>query len=114
LVARLTDAIEAWNLAFEPNVSEYERKGKQAATSSKKKVVKESTGENDRSSVTAQVAPILKPTLMKSVHEIVIRNQVMHLEPPLEHARVNWVGQLHSWLGKIQSTIRVNSPRHHL
>lgn len=33
----------------------------------------------------------MKPMLKPSIHEIVIRNQLMAVEPPLELARVNWV-----------------------
>lgn len=33
----------------------------------------------------------VKPILRPSVHEIVIRNQLMAVEPPLELARVSWV-----------------------
>jgi hypothetical protein len=39
-----------------------------------------------------------KPSLKTMVHEILIRNQLMSLDPPLEHARVNWISQLHAWL----------------
>lgn len=39
---------------------------------------------------------VLKPI----VHEIRIQNQVIFLDPPIEHARQTWVHQLHDWLGK--------------
>lgn len=33
------------------------------------------------------------------VHEIRIQNQVIFLDPPIEHARGTWVQTLHDWLG---------------
>lgn len=33
------------------------------------------------------------------VHEIRIQNQVIFLDPPIEHARASWIHQLHEWLG---------------
>ena len=38
-------------------------------------------------------------TLKPIVHEIRIQNQVIFLDPPIEHARQNWIKQLHDWLG---------------
>jgi hypothetical protein len=37
----------------------------------------------------------VKPILRPSVHEIVIRNQLMAVEPPLELARVSWVSYIY-------------------
>ena len=53
-----------------------------------------------------------KPTLQTSIHEILIRNQVMSLDPPLEHARVNWISQLHAWLSIICDLDRIQSSRY--
>lgn len=39
------------------------------------------------------------PRMKRLVHEISIRNQVIHLDPPLEFARASWYSQLHQWLG---------------
>ena len=33
------------------------------------------------------------------VHEIRIQNQVIFLDPPVEHARGTWVRTVHDWLG---------------
>lgn len=38
-------------------------------------------------------------TLKPIVHEIRIQNQVIFLDPPIEHARSTWIQQLHDWLG---------------
>lgn len=48
------------------------------------------TGTPAAPTTTVKERPILRP----SVHEIVIRNQLMAVEPPLELARVNWVSFL--------------------
>ena len=40
-----------------------------------------------------------RPALKVLVHEIRIRNQVMFLDPPIDHARSDWFNQLHDWLG---------------
>ncbi|KAJ3070609.1 hypothetical protein HDU99_002643, partial [Rhizoclosmatium hyalinum] len=37
----------------------------------------------------------MKPTIKSFVLEIRLRNQVMFLDPPLEHARANWYSQFH-------------------
>lgn len=34
------------------------------------------------------------------VHEIRIQNQVIFLDPPIEHARQMWIRQMHEWLGQ--------------
>lgn len=36
----------------------------------------------------------------------------MFLDPPLEEARVNWIGQLHDWLGIITNLPRIQSSRY--
>ena len=39
------------------------------------------------------------PRLQHFVHEISMRNQIIHLDPPPEFARASWLAQLHDWLG---------------
>ena len=39
------------------------------------------------------------PTLQKLTLEILMRNQTVYLEPPVESARAGWLAQLHEWLG---------------
>jgi hypothetical protein len=34
------------------------------------------------------------------VHEVRIQNQVIYLDPPIEHARASWLKQLQGWLGE--------------
>lgn len=33
------------------------------------------------------------------LHEVRIQNQVIYLDPPIEHARASWMQQLQAWLG---------------
>jgi hypothetical protein len=40
------------------------------------------------------------PKLRSTVHEIIIRNQVMQLDPPLDYARANLVTRFNNWLGE--------------
>ena len=49
-------------------------------------------------------------TLKPIVHEIRIQNQVIFLDPPIEHARQTWVTQLHDWLGKPEPVVVLKDP----
>lgn len=40
-------------------------------------------------------------SLQLAKHEIVIRNQQLALEPPLERARHAWIAHLHRWLNVV-------------
>ncbi|KAL0564429.1 dynein heavy chain, partial [Marasmius crinis-equi] len=48
---------------------------------------------------------IVKPI----AHEIRIQNQVIFLDPPIEHARATWIRQLHDWIGVIRRLQRIQS-----
>ncbi|KAE8214295.1 hypothetical protein CF327_g2298 [Tilletia walkeri] len=52
----------------------------------------------------------LKPV----THEIRIQNQVIFLDPPIEHARARWFSQLHEILGIICGLKRVQSSRYEI
>ncbi len=43
---------------------------------------------------------LILPPLPTRVHEIIIRDQVLTVEPPLEKTRMDWIKQFHAWLGK--------------
>lgn len=47
-------------------------------------------------------------------HEIRIRNQVIYLDPPIEHARADWYGQLQEWLGVVCCLKRIQSSRYEI
>lgn len=48
------------------------------------------------------------------IHEIRIQNQVIFLDPPIEHARQTWVKQLHEWLSVICNLRRIQSSRYEI
>lgn len=101
LATRLSDALREWNEAFKPKSTEEE---------DKKKGGSNRNATSTKSEGSQPETP--KPTLKTSVHEILIRNQVMSLNPPLEHARVAWISQLHSWLSVICDLSRIQSSRY--
>ncbi|KAA8652525.1 dynein heavy chain [Aspergillus tanneri] len=47
-------------------------------------------------------SPAHKIEFSQLVHEISMRNQVLHLDPPLQFARASWFSQFDSWLGVVQ------------
>jgi len=47
-------------------------------------------------------------------HELRIRNQVIYLDPPVEHARADWYGQLQAWLAVVCGLKRVQSSRYEI
>ncbi|KAL6068809.1 putative dyneins heavy chain [Balamuthia mandrillaris] len=55
---------------------------------------------------------LYRPKIETSYHEIVIRNQIIALDPPLEHAREHWVQQLSTWLANICDLSRPQSSRY--
>ncbi|CAM9242548.1 unnamed protein product, partial [Chrysoparadoxa australica] len=46
-----------------------------------------------------------------SVHEVLLRNQVLYLDPPLEYARAMWIRQFHQYLGTVAELQRLKSSR---
>ena len=86
LLERLKEAIVAWTAVFnsEGRASEvYGHKGRKTAF-------------NNPSEENAKTKLI---TMDAILHELTIRNQVIFLEPPLEHARAICFSSLHDWLG---------------
>ncbi|KAF9068581.1 cytoplasmic dynein heavy chain 1 [Rhodocollybia butyracea] len=53
-------------------------------------------------------------TIKPFVHEIRIQNQVIFLDPPIEHARASWIRQLHEWLGVVCQLRRIQSSRYEI
>ncbi|KAI1945117.1 dynein heavy chain [Ophidiomyces ophidiicola] len=50
----------------------------------------------------------------KLLHEISMRNQVMHLDPPLEFARANWISHFDQWVGILCNLQKIKSSRYQL
>jgi dynein heavy chain 1, cytosolic len=86
LLGRLKEAIVKWTTVFssDDHSSEiYSHKGRKLA----------STNEDKLKSRQINLKPIF--------HELIIRNQVIFLEPPLEHARTICFSSLYQWLGTL-------------
>ncbi|KAH1445767.1 hypothetical protein KXX68_006905 [Aspergillus fumigatus] len=48
------------------------------------------------------------------VHEISMRNQVLHLDPPLQYARASWFSHFDNWLGVICHLEKIKSSRYQI
>jgi hypothetical protein len=48
------------------------------------------------------------PKIRTTIHEIIIRNQLMQLDPPLDYARANLISRLNDWLGECESISNVH------
>jgi dynein heavy chain 1, cytosolic len=76
LLERLREAIISWTTTFNSDVYH---------------------GNKSRRNVQEDKAKLI--TIDTTLHELTIRNQVIFLEPPLEHARTICLSSLHNWLG---------------
>ena len=95
LLHRLRKAIRLWTetfLASKPDKDDYSRK--------------DAAGEQDT------VADV--PKLRRFVLEVLMRNQVVYLDPPTEFARSSWLLQLHEWLGVICNLPMIKSSRYEM
>lgn len=48
------------------------------------------------------------------VHEISMRNQVLHLDPPLQFARASWLSHFDNWLGVVCNLEKIKSSRYQI
>ncbi|KAF9889413.1 hypothetical protein FE257_007314 [Aspergillus nanangensis] len=48
------------------------------------------------------------------IHEISMRNQVLHLDPPLQFARASWFSQFGDWLGVVCNLEKIKSSRYQI
>ncbi|KJK92867.1 Dynein, heavy chain [Metarhizium anisopliae BRIP 53284] len=92
LLGRLHAAINAWIAAFEDDASD---EGRWKKTS-------EDEGKPD--------GPVMK----RLVLELVMRNQVIYLDPPLEYARASWFLHLHDWLGIVCDLRKIKAARYQM
>jgi dynein heavy chain 1 len=106
LLDRLAKAIHVWVATFEGSaVQETAKDTKKARGGSdrgivirKKNLVREAAPKAD-----AAFDDKTKPKIVGTAHEIIIRNQVMQLDPPLELARASLFTQFNQWLGSEKS-----------
>ncbi|CED84986.1 dynein heavy chain cytosolic [Phaffia rhodozyma] len=55
-----------------------------------------------------------KVEIVALVHEVRIQNQVIYLDPPIEHARASWIKQLQGWLAVVCGLKRIQSSRYEI
>ena len=51
------------------------------------------------------------PNVQTHAHDIVMQNQLIQLEPPLEDAKAGWLDNLHSWLATVCQLPRIQASR---
>lgn len=130
LAERLTDAIDAWRDAFartgavtigtaadsnqDKSAANQKRsgalrvRGPEAGNARDKQVSTEAA--SDASAAEKKIRA--HPHIYNTNHEIVIRNQVMQLQPPLEFARSSLIAQFNNWLTCVTGLPRLQSARY--
>ncbi|KAH9836656.1 dynein heavy chain, N-terminal region 1-domain-containing protein [Rhodofomes roseus] len=106
LLQRLVQTIQLWCTEFDRN-EETERR--------EPLVLRDITNKRRGDKRVKEEKPVEGTlTLKPIVHEIRIQNQVIFLDPPIEHARQNWIRQLHDWLGVVCRLRRILSSRYEI
>ncbi|KAL2829944.1 dynein heavy chain, N-terminal region 1-domain-containing protein, partial [Aspergillus cavernicola] len=59
-------------------------------------------------------APTYRIEFPGLTHEISMRNQVLHLDPPLQYARATWFSHFDNWLGVICNLEKIKSSRYQI
>jgi dynein heavy chain 1, cytosolic len=54
------------------------------------------------------------PSMKQLILELAMRNQVIYLDPPLEHARASWFLHLHEWLGIVCNLRKIKATRYQI
>ncbi|TFK48049.1 cytoplasmic dynein heavy chain 1 [Heliocybe sulcata] len=105
LLQRLTHVIQLWCTEFDRS-DDTDRREPLAL----RDITNKRRAEKRKEEKTVEGTITLKPI----VHEIRIQNQVIFLDPPIEHARKTWIRQLHDWLGVICRLKRIQSSRYEI
>ncbi|KAG0004346.1 hypothetical protein BGZ79_009578 [Entomortierella chlamydospora] len=113
LVGRLQQAIKAWMLEYQRGDLDESLAESREMTAHGKNKKRRTNREAERASIITKANEV-KPTLKVLVHEIRIKNQVMHLDPPVEQARASWYTQLHEWLSVVCTLTRIQSSRYEI
>ena len=82
LIARLRKAMHTWTQVFENS--------RERSTDDERLHKEVSMDDEEEAN---------EPTLPGLVFEVLMRNQIVYLDPPIEHARAGWLAQFHEWLG---------------
>ncbi|KAL1976030.1 hypothetical protein VTN31DRAFT_4422 [Thermomyces dupontii] len=102
LLERLRRAIRIWITSFH-----------QAKNESKSKRISFQE-PNEGSTTTETETEIYRIEFPNLVHEISMRNQVLHLDPPLQYARASWFTHFSQWLGVICNLEKIKSSRYQI
>ncbi|KZS90334.1 cytoplasmic dynein heavy chain 1 [Sistotremastrum niveocremeum HHB9708] len=103
LIGRLTHIIQVWCTEFDRSEDDVRREPPLRDITNKKR-------DRRKDEKVLDDGLMLKPI----IHEIRIQNQVIYLDPPIEHARQTWIQQLHEWLGVVCRLKRIQSARYEL
>ncbi|KAI9295785.1 dynein heavy chain [Neoconidiobolus thromboides FSU 785] len=111
LLIRLQKALRAWTNAFlkindSNNNNSLESK---SLLTIKRRDLDKSINANDKE---ANQKIEYQPNIQSLIHEILIRDQIMHLDPPIEDARENWYKQLSNWISIVCSLPKLQSSRY--
>lgn len=96
LLERLEKAIHVWIKAFSSPATE--------------QVGQKSMAEVTVEPEEALDVPQFRPLLL----EVLMRNQVVYLDPPTDFARANWLAQLHEWLGIVCNLPLIKASRYEM
>ncbi|KAK4927460.1 dynein heavy chain, partial [Elasticomyces elasticus] len=80
-------------------------------------VFQDSTNENTTSqhAVTTEAEALsYKIQFPELLHEILLENQVLHLDPPLQFARASWFSHFDTWLGVICNLEKIKPSRYQI
>ncbi|TIC08181.1 hypothetical protein E3Q16_00047 [Wallemia mellicola] len=97
LLERVKQIIDEWCIAFN-------RSREEAPVSRSKEAIRKKVKHEHEHFV----------ELEQLYHEIRIRDQVIYVDPPIEHSRTEWYKQLHVWLGVICNLPRIQSSRYEI
>lgn len=97
LIERLHKAMHIWTVAFGESATE---------SANEDRVRRRDLMENEEAANA--------PKLQKLVLEVLMRNQTVYLEPPVESARTSWLSQLHEWLGIVCNLPMIMSSRYEM
>jgi dynein heavy chain 1 len=73
--------------------------------------------KNENSTTSHQVEPEAsshKIQFPELLHEILMKNQVLHLDPPLQFARASWFSHFDTWLGVICNLEKIKPSRYQI
>jgi dynein heavy chain 1, cytosolic len=103
LTKRVEAAVTAWTAAFATTAT--------TSTSTDSSTAAAAAATAAGATATATTAGAHSLQLQPSVHEVLLRNGVLHLSPPLEQARHTWIRHLHTHVSTAALLPRLRSSR---